>query len=116
MRQNLLSQNLSLYKENIVIKENKNDNDLRKVNEDAQLLHTDTDWKNRICIICYSDESMLIQNESSVCCQIWETNLYDTYIIVVAAVVAAECVVQELVLKGVNQRKFHIWEIVMKRL
>jgi len=100
MRQNLLSQNLFLYKENIAIKENKNDNDLRKVNEDVQLLHTDQ--KNRICIICCSDESMLIQNESSMYCQIWETNLYNTYIIVVAAVVATECVVQESVLKGVN--------------
>jgi hypothetical protein len=36
--------------------------------------------------------------------------------IVVAAVVAAECVVQESVLKGVNQKNFHIQEIVMKRL
>ncbi len=68
MRQNLLSQNLFLYKENIAIRENKNDNDLRRVNEDVQLLHTDQ--KNRICIICCSSESMLIQNESSACCQI----------------------------------------------
>jgi len=50
------------------------------------------------------------------CCQIWEINLYNTYMIVVAAVVATECVIQELVLKGVNQREFHIWEVVMKRL
>ncbi len=42
-----------------------------------------TDWKNRIYIVCCSDESMLIQNKSSACCQIWETNLYDTYMIVV---------------------------------
>jgi len=91
MRQNLLSQNLSLYKENIVIRKSKDDNDLRRVNEDAQLLHID--WKNRICIVCCSNESTLIQNESSSCCQIWETNLYNTYMIVVAAVVAAECVV-----------------------
>jgi len=89
MRQNLLSQNLFLYKENIVIKENKNDNDLRRVNKDAQLLCINQ--KNRICIIHYSSESKLIQNESFVCCQIWETNLYNIYIIVVAAVVAAEC-------------------------
>ncbi len=114
MRQNLLSQNLSLYEENIVIKKNKNDNDLRRVNKDVQLLHTDQ--KNRICIICCSDKSTLIQNESSVCCQIWETNLYNTYIIVVAAVVATECVIQESVLKDVNQKEFHIQEIVMKRL
>jgi len=91
VRQNLLSQNLSLYKENIAIKKNKNNNDLRRVNKDAQLLCTD--WKNRICIICCSNENMLIQNKSSVCCQIWETNLYNTYIIVVAAVVAAKCVI-----------------------
>jgi len=88
MRQNLLSQNSSLYKENIMIKESKNNNDLRKVNEDVQLLHTDQ--KNRICIICCSSKSMLIQNKSSACCQIWETNLYNTYMIVVASVVAAE--------------------------
>jgi len=36
--------------------------------------------------------------------------------IVVAAVVAAECVIQESVLKGVNQREFHVQKIVMKRL
>jgi len=102
MRQNLLPWNLSLYKKNIAIKENKNNNDLRRVNKDTQLLCINQ--KNRICIICCSSESMLIQNKSSVCCQIWETNLYDTYII--AAVVAAECVVWESVLKGVNQREF----------
>ncbi len=114
VRQNLLSQNLFLYKENIVIRENKNDNDLRRVNKDAQLLCIN--WKNRICIVCCSDKNTLIQNKSSVCCQIWETNLYDTYMIVVAAVVIAECVIWESVLKGVNQREFHIWEVVMKRL
>jgi len=100
MRQNLLSQNLSLYKQNITIRKSKNDNDLRRVNEDAQLLCTDQ--KIRICIVCCSNESTLIQNESSVCCQIWETNLYDTYMIVVAT----ECVIQESVLKDVNQRGF----------
>ncbi len=100
MRQNLLFQNSSLYKENIIIRENKDNNGLRRVNKGVQLLHTD--WKNRICIICCSDESTLIQNESFTCCQIWETNLYDTYMIVVAA----ECVIQESVLKGVNQREF----------
>ncbi len=36
--------------------------------------------------------------------------------IVVAAVVAAKCVIQESVLKSVNQREFHIQEVVMKRL
>ncbi len=114
MRQNLLFWNLSLYEENIVIKENKDDNNLRRVNKDTQLLCIN--WKNRICIICCSGKSTLIQNKSSVCCQIWETNLYNTYIIVVVAVVAAECVVQESVLKDVNQKEFHIQEIVMKRL
>ncbi len=114
MRQNLLPQNLFLYEENIAIREKKDDNDLRRMNEDVQLLCTD--WKNRICIICCSSKSTLIQNESSVCCQIWETNLYDTYMIVVAAVVAAECVIQESVLKDVNQREFHVQEVVMKRL
>jgi len=104
MRQNLLLQNLSLYEENIMIKKSKNNNDLRRVNKDAQLLHIN--WKNRICIVHCSSESMLIQNKSSACCQIWETNLYNTYIIVVAAVVAAECVIQESVLKDVNQREF----------
>jgi len=104
MRQNLLSQNSSLYKENIMIKESKNDNDLKRVNEGVQLLRINQ--KNRICIICCSNKSVLIQNKSSTCCQIWETNLYNTYIIVVAAVVAAECVIQESVLKGVNWREF----------
>ena len=100
MKQNLLSQNLFSYKKNIVIRESKNNNNLRKVNKDTQLLCIN--WKNRICIIHHSSESMLIQNESSACCQIWETNLYNIYMIVVAAVVAAECVIQESVLKGVN--------------
>ncbi len=110
----MLFWNLSLYKKNIVIRENKNNNDLKRVNKGVQLLCIN--WKNRICIIYCSNESTLIQNESSICCQIWETNLYDTYMIIVTAVVAAECVIQESVLKSVNQREFHIWEIVMKRL
>ncbi len=114
VRQNLLLWNLSLYKENIVIRKSKNDNGLKRVNEGVQLLCIN--WKNRICIICCSSKNMLIQNKSSACCQIWETHLYNTYIIVVAAVVAAECVIQESVLKSVNQREFHIQEIVMKRL
>ncbi len=87
-----------------MIRKSKNDNNLKRVNEGAQLLHTD--WKNKICIVCCSSESTLIQNESSACCQIWETNLYNTYIIVVTAIIAAECVVQESVLKDVNQREF----------
>ena len=100
VRQNLLFQNSSLYKENIMIRESKNANDLKRVNKDAQLLHIN--WKNRICIISCSDKDTLIQNKTSACCQIWETNLYNTYIIVVAAVVAAECVLWESVLKDVN--------------
>jgi len=36
--------------------------------------------------------------------------------IVVVAVVAAECVVQESVLKDVNQRGFYVQKIVIKRL
>jgi hypothetical protein len=114
MRQNLLSQNLFSYEENIVIKENKNNNDLRKVNKDVQLLCTD--WKNRIYIIHCSSESTLIQNKSSVCCQIWETNLYDTYMIVVTAVVAAECVIQSQCWKVSIKEDFHIQEIVMIEL
>jgi len=114
VRQNLLFQNLSLYKENIMIWESKNNNNLRKVNEDTQLLCTDQ--KNRICIVCCSSENTLIQNKNFMCCQIWETNLYNIYIIIVAAVVAVKCVVQKSVLKDVNQREFHIWKIMMKRL
>ena len=50
-------------------------------------------------------------------CQLQDTYLYNTYIVVVVVdVVAAELVVQESVLKCVNQERFHIQEVTVKKL
>jgi len=76
--------------------------------------------ENRIDIDVHTDESdniSVVQDKNSTSCQLQDTYLYDTYmIIVVDVVVAAELVIQKSVLKCVNQKRFHIQEIKVKKL
>jgi len=88
------------YKQNIVIRQSKNDHCLREVSVSSKLLLINKE--NKIDTdICKSKSSNIsvVQNKSSTSCQLRDTYLYDTYImIVVVVVVAAELVVQESVL------------------
>jgi hypothetical protein len=107
-----------LYKQNIVIRQSENDHCLRKVSIWSKLLLINLE--NRIDINICTDKSSnisIVQDKNSTCCQLQDTYLYDIYImIVVDVVVAAELVVQESVLKCVNQERFHIWEMRVKKL
>ena len=79
-----------------------------------------TNLKNRIDISVHTDDSddvSVVQDKSPTSCQLQDTYLYDTYMmIVVDVVIAAELVVQESVLKCVNQKRFHIQEVAVKKL
>jgi len=76
--------------------------------------------KNRIDINIYTDKSnnvSVVQDKNPTSCQLWDTYLYDIYMmIIVNVVVAAELVIQESVLKCVNQKRFHIQEMRVKKL
>ncbi len=110
--------NTVLYEQNIVIKQSKNDHCLRKVSIQSKLLLINSE--NRIDIsVCKnkSDNISVVQDESPTSCQLWDTYLYDTYMMmIVVVVVAAELVVQKSVLKCVNQERFHIQEMRVKKL
>ena len=107
-----------LYKQNIVTEQSKNDHCLRKVSVQSKLLLINL--KNRIDISVHTSENSnvsIIQDKNSTSCQLWDTYLYDIYMmIVIDVVVAAELVIQESVLKCVNQKRFHIQEMRMKKL
>ncbi len=101
----LMSSHLSwcdtvLYKQNIVTEQSENDHCLRRVSVSSKLLLINKE--NRINTDVHknkNDNVSVIQNESSISCQLRDTYLYDTYMmIVVVVVVAAELVIQESVL------------------
>jgi len=48
----------------------------------------------------------IVKNEGPVSCQLWDTYLYNTYIVVVVGVVAAELVIQESVLMYLIKKGF----------
>ncbi len=89
-----------LYKQNVHTKQHKNDHCLREVSVSSKLLLINKE--NRIDIsVCKNENSniSIIQNEGSTSCQLRDTYLYNTYMmIVVVVVVAAELVVWESVL------------------
>ncbi len=93
----LLQCDMILYKQNIVIEQSKNDHCLREMSIQSKLLLINL--KNRIDIsVCISKSYNInvVQDKSSTSCQLWDTYLYDTYImIVVDVVVAAELVIQK---------------------
>ncbi len=76
--------------------------------------------ENRIDInICKnkSDNISVVQNKGPTSCQLRDTCSYNTYMmIVVVVVVAAELVIQESVLNILNQERFHIQKVSVKKL
>ncbi len=104
MNSHLLQCDIILYKWNIVIKQSKNDHCLREVSIQSKLLLINLE--NRIDISIHTSKSnkiSIVQDKSSISCQLWDTYLYNIYMmIIVDVVVAAELVVQESVLKFVN--------------
>ncbi len=93
-----------LYEQNIVIKQSKNDHCLREVSIQSKLLLTNS--KNRINIsVCKSESNniSIVQDKSSISCQLWDIYLYNTYMMmIVVVVVAFKFIIQESVLKCVN--------------
>ncbi len=94
MSSHLLQCDTGLYKQNIVTEQSENDHSLRKVSVQSKLLLINL--KNRINInICKnkSNNISVVQDKSSTNCQLRNTYLYDTYMMIVVVVVAAELVV-----------------------
>ncbi len=90
----LLQCDTDLYKQNIVTEQSENDHCLRKVSIQSKLLLINL--KNRIDISVHKNESnnvSIVQDKSSTSCQLRDTYLYNTYIIIVVVVVAAELVI-----------------------
>jgi len=95
MSSHLIQCDTLLYKQNIHIKQHKNDYCLRRVSVSSKLLLVNKE--NRIDISVHKSESnniSVIQNEGFTSCQLRDTYLYNTYMmIVVVVVVAAELVI-----------------------
>ncbi len=94
----LIQCNMKLYEQNIHIRQHKNDHCLRKVSILSELLLINKE--NWIIINSHKNENnnvCIVKNENPVSCQLWDTYLYNTYIVVVV-VVAAELVIWESVL------------------
>jgi len=93
MSSHLLQCDMSLYKQNIVIEQSKNDHCLREVSVQSKLLLINLE--NRIDISIHKNNSSnisVVQDKSSISCQLRDTYLYNTYMIIVVVVVAAELV------------------------
>jgi len=98
MSSHLLQCDTDLYKWNVVTEQSENDHCLRKVSIQSKLLLINL--KNRIDISVHKNENSnvsVVQDKSPTSCQLRDTYLYNTYIMIV--VVAAELVVQKSVLK-----------------
>ncbi len=107
MSPHLLQCDTGLYKQDIVTEQSENDHCLRKVSIQSKLLLINL--KNRIDIsICKSKSSniSIVQDKSSISCQLRDTYLYNIYIMIVVVVVAAELVIQESVLKYSIKKDF----------
>ncbi len=95
MSSHLIQCDILLYKQNIQIRQCKSDHCLREVSIQSKLLLINKE--NRINIsVCKnkSNNISVIQNKSFTSCQLRDTCLYNTYMmIVVVVVVAAELVV-----------------------
>jgi len=103
----LLQCDTDLYEQNIVTEQSKNDHCLRKVSVQSKLLLINL--KNRIDISICKDESSnvsVVQDKNPTSCQLRDTYLYDTYMMIVVVVVAAALVIQESVLKYSIKRDF----------
>ena len=90
----LLQCDTDLYKQNVITEQSKNNHCLRKVSIQSKLLLINL--KNRINIsVCKSksDNISIVQDKSPTNCQLRDTYLYDTYMMIVVVVVAAELVI-----------------------
>ncbi len=102
----LIQHDTELYKQNIHIEQHENDSCLKKVSVLSELLLINKE--NWIFISSCKNEGdniHIVKNENPVSCQLWDTYLYNTYIVVVV-VVAAVLVVQESVLTYSIKRGF----------
>jgi len=107
MSSHLLQCDTDLYKWNIVTEQSENNHCLRKVNIQSELLLINL--KNRIDISVHKSENSdisVIQDKSSISCQLKDTYLYDTYMMIVVVVVAAAFVIWESVLKYLIKKDF----------
>jgi len=96
----LLQCDTGLYKQNVVTEQSENDHDLREVSVQSKLLLINLE--NRIDIDVHKNKSSnidIVQDKSPTSCQLRDAYLYNTYMMIVVVVVAAELVVQESVLK-----------------
>jgi len=103
----LLQCDTDLYKQNVVIKQSKNNHCLREVSVQSKLLLINL--KNKIDIsVCKNKNSNIsvVQDKNSTSCQLKDTYLYNTYMMIIVVVVAAELVIQELVLKYLIKKGF----------
>jgi len=94
MSSHLLQCDINLYKQNIVTEQSENDHCLKRVSIQSKLLLINL--KNRIDIsVCKSESSnvSVVQDKSSISCQLRDTYLYDTYMMIVVVVVAAALVI-----------------------
>jgi len=107
MSSHLLQCDTDLYKQNVVIKQSKNNHCLREVSVQSKLLLINL--KNKIDIsVCKNKNSNIsvVQDKNSTSCQLKDTYLYNTYMMIIVVVVAAELVIQELVLKYLIKKGF----------
>ncbi len=107
MSSHLIQCDTLLYKQNVHIRQHKNDHCLRRVSVQSKLLLINEE--NRIDIsICKNKNNNIsvVQNEGPTSCQLRDTCLYDTYMMIVVIVVAAELVVWESVLTYSIKRGF----------
>jgi len=94
MSSHLLQCDTDLYEQNIVTEQSENDHCLKRVSVQSKLLLINL--KNRININVCKNESnniSVVQDKSSISCQLRDTYLYDTYMMIVVVVVAAELVI-----------------------
>jgi len=99
MSSHLIQHNTESYEQNIHTEQHKNASCLREVSVLSELLLINKE--NWIFISSHKNESSnihIVKNKNSVSCQLWDMYLYNTYIVVVVDVVAAELVIQESVL------------------
>ncbi len=88
-----------LYEQNVHTEQHNDDSCLKEVSVLSKLLLINKEnWIN--INICKGEGGniCIVKNEGPVSCQLQDMYLYDTYIVVVVGVVAAELVIQELVL------------------
>ncbi len=107
MSPHLIWQNTKPYKQNIHTEQHKNASCLREVSVLSELLLINKEnWIFISSCKSESDNICIVKNENPVSCQLQNMYLYDTYIVVVVDVVAAELVVWESVLTYSIKRGF----------